>query len=43
MTEIVLVSGAFGLVGTETVRQLLADSRRVVATDLDLPAHPCIA
>jgi nucleoside-diphosphate-sugar epimerase len=38
-TETVLVTGAFGLVGSQTVRQLLADGRRVVATDLDLPAN----
>jgi nucleoside-diphosphate-sugar epimerase len=39
MTETVLVTGAFGLVGSATVRQLRADGRRVVATDLDLPAN----
>jgi nucleoside-diphosphate-sugar epimerase len=39
MPETVLVTGAFGLVGSATVRQLLADGRRVVATDLDLPAN----
>jgi nucleoside-diphosphate-sugar epimerase len=39
MTQTVLVTGAFGLVGSETVRQLRADGRRVVATDLDLPAN----
>jgi nucleoside-diphosphate-sugar epimerase len=39
MTETVLVTGAFGLVGSQTVRQLLADGRRVVATDLDVPAN----
>jgi nucleoside-diphosphate-sugar epimerase len=39
MTETVLVTGAFGLVGSATVRHLLADGRRVVATDLDLPAN----
>ena len=38
-TDTVLVTGAFGLVGSETVRQLLADGRRVVATDLDVPAN----
>ncbi|KAA8966284.1 NAD(P)-dependent oxidoreductase [Mycobacterium sp.] len=42
MTETVLVTGAFGLVGSATVRQLLDDGRRgmaVVATDLDVPAN----
>ena len=39
MSETVLVTGAFGLVGSATVRQLLADGRHVVATDLDLPAN----
>jgi nucleoside-diphosphate-sugar epimerase len=35
----VLVTGAFGLVGTATVRALARAGHRVVATDLDLPAH----
>ncbi len=35
----VLVTGAFGLVGSATVARLAADGRRVVATDLDLPAN----
>ena len=39
MTQTVLVTGAFGLVGSATVRQLRADGRSVVATDLDLPAN----
>ncbi|MGA9490700.1 MAG: NAD(P)-dependent oxidoreductase [Mycobacterium sp.] len=39
MTDTVLVTGAFGLVGSATVRQLLADGRHVVATDLDVPAN----
>src|ERR1700742_1768739 len=37
--ETVLVTGAFGLVGSETVRQLMVDGRYVVATDLDVPAN----
>ena len=36
-TDAVLVTGAFGLVGTALVKQLLADGRRVAATDLDTP------
>lgn len=39
MSDTVLVTGGFGLVGSETVRQLTAAGRRVVATDLDRPAH----
>ncbi|MET0704537.1 MAG: NAD(P)-dependent oxidoreductase [Mycobacterium sp.] len=39
MSDAVLVTGAFGLVGTATVERLAADGRHVVATDLDLPAH----
>lgn len=35
----VMVTGAFGLVGSAVVRQLAADSRTVVATDLDIPAN----
>ena len=37
--ETVLVTGAFGLVGSETVQQLMIDGRHVVATDLDVPAN----
>jgi nucleoside-diphosphate-sugar epimerase len=37
--ETVLVTGAFGLVGSETVRQLVVDGRHVIATDLDVPAN----
>ncbi len=39
MTDTVLVTGAFGLVGSATVHRLAADGRRVVATDLDTPAN----
>jgi nucleoside-diphosphate-sugar epimerase len=34
MSEKVLVTGGFGLVGSQTVRRLAADGHRVVATDL---------
>lgn len=34
MSETVLVTGGFGLVGSETVRRLASDGHRVVATDL---------
>jgi nucleoside-diphosphate-sugar epimerase len=37
MSETVLVTGGFGLVGSATVRRLTADGRPVVATDLDTP------
>lgn len=39
MTDAVLVTGAFGLVGTATVKQLATQGRHVVATDLDTPAN----
>src|SRR5271168_3489374 len=39
MSDTVLVTGGFGLVGSETVKRLAADGRRVVATDLDIPAN----
>jgi nucleoside-diphosphate-sugar epimerase len=39
MSDAVLVTGAFGLVGTATVRHLARTGRRVVATDLDTPAN----
>ncbi len=39
MTEKVLVTGGFGLVGSQTVRRLAADGHRVVATDLGTPAQ----
>lgn len=35
----VLVTGAFGLVGTATIKQLASEGRRVVATDLKTPAY----
>ena len=38
MSDAVLVTGAFGLVGSATVKQLAAAGRHVVATDLDTPA-----
>ncbi len=41
--ETVLVTGAFGLVGSETVRQLMVEGPRVVATDLDAPANRRVA
>jgi nucleoside-diphosphate-sugar epimerase len=39
MSDAVLVTGAFGLVGSATVKRFAADGRRVVATDLDIPAN----
>lgn len=39
MSDAVLVTGAFGLVGSSTVKRLAADGRRVVATDLDIPTN----
>lgn len=39
MSSAVLVTGAFGLVGTATVKRLARLGRRVVATDLDTPAN----
>lgn len=43
MTDAVLVTGAFGLVGTATVKHLAAQGRPVVATDLDTPANRAAA
>jgi nucleoside-diphosphate-sugar epimerase len=37
--DTVLVTGAFGLVGSATVQRLAEDGRHVVATDLDTPAN----
>jgi nucleoside-diphosphate-sugar epimerase len=39
MAEKVLVTGGFGLVGSQTVRRLAADGHRVVASDLGTPAQ----
>ena len=39
MTDAVLVTGGFGLVGSATVRRLAADGRRVVIADLETPAN----
>ena len=39
MAGTVLVTGGFGLVGSETVKRLAADGRRVAAADLDTPAN----
>src|SRR5277367_4312722 len=39
MTEKVLVTGGFGLVGLQTVRRLVDDGHRVVVTDLGTPAQ----
>src|SRR4051794_35695619 len=39
MTDAVLVTGGFGLVGSQTVKRLTADGRRVVVAALDTPAN----
>jgi nucleoside-diphosphate-sugar epimerase len=39
MSGTVLVTGAFGLVGTATVKHLAESGRRVVASDLDTPPN----
>jgi len=39
MSDAVLVTGAFGMVGSQTVKRLAADGRQVVATDVDIPAN----
>jgi len=38
-SDTILVTGAFGSVGTEVVRHLAGQGRRVIATDLDVPAN----
>ena len=39
MSDTVLVTGGFGLVGSATVLQLAADNRRVVIADLETPGN----
>lgn len=39
MSDAILVTGAFGLVGSAVVKALAATGRRAVATDLDSPAN----
>jgi nucleoside-diphosphate-sugar epimerase len=39
ITDCVLVTGALGLVGSAVVAELAGQGRRVVATDLDVPAN----
>jgi nucleoside-diphosphate-sugar epimerase len=39
VSEVVLVTGGLGLVGFQTVKRLVADGRKVVATDLDSKAN----
>jgi nucleoside-diphosphate-sugar epimerase len=39
MTDAVLVTGAFGLVGSAVVQHLAREGRHVVATDLDVPSN----
>ena len=39
MTETVLVTGGFGLVGTQTVKRLVDHGHHVVVADLDTPAN----
>ncbi|HKV22089.1 MAG TPA: NAD(P)-dependent oxidoreductase [Mycobacterium sp.] len=39
MADAAVVTGGFGLVGSETVKQLAAAGRRVVVADLDTPAN----
>ena len=43
MTEKVLVTGGFGLVGSQVVRRLAADGHRVIATDLGTPDQRKVA
>ena len=39
MADAVLVTGGFGLVGSQTVKRLTDDGRRVMVADLDTPAN----
>lgn len=39
MSGVVIVTGGLGLVGSQTVRRLVADGRDVVVADLDTPAN----
>ena len=39
MTQKVLVTGGFGLVGTQTVERLAGDGHTVVVADLETPAN----
>lgn len=39
MPGTVLITGGFGLVGSQTVKRLTTDGRRVVVADLDTPAN----
>jgi nucleoside-diphosphate-sugar epimerase len=39
VSEVVLVTGGLGLVGFQTVKRLVADGHKVVATDLDTKAN----
>jgi len=39
MSEAVLVTGGLGLVGSETVKRLVAHGRQVVVVDIDTPAN----
>ena len=39
MTDAVLVTGGFGLVGSQTVERLTAEGRHVEVADLNTPAN----